>query len=383
LAVLARRWSPSPGCPPSRPDQLAAHRRQLRDGADPLLAGPVLARRWALLVALRPATPDAGPWQPEWFRACLVALVAVALLTWYGLARRRFGAWPLALGGLGWLAVLGLVLAAATPGGSYLAALPALAVALAGLLALAVRPDWLRLLVLALGGAVAILILAPTVLLFFPALGLATGGAAALFVAMLGLALLPVLDWLYPPRLLVPAPRPAPAPAPAPVAGAEDSSAMTTEGADSAEGGAGPSAGTRTRRPRRLRRRCRPHGGCARATFLDAGLSSIISTRRVRSRTADHALDTDTGQARWVSGDTSPERGPASSSPAGRTSATRFRSWATTSPPARRRRPACPAPCSPSSPTPRRGASARSRSISDRGARYAWSTCGSVMLRTR
>ena len=33
----------------------------------------------------------------------------------------------------------------------------------------------------------AVLILAPTVLLFFPALGLATGAAAALFATMLGL----------------------------------------------------------------------------------------------------------------------------------------------------------------------------------------------------
>ena len=34
--------------------------------------------------------------------------------------------------------------------------------------------------------------------MFFPALGLATGAAAALFSVMLGLALLPVIDWLYP-----------------------------------------------------------------------------------------------------------------------------------------------------------------------------------------
>ena len=40
--------------------------------------------------------------------------------------------WTLAIGALGWLAVLGLVLAAVTPGGSYLAALPALAGAVAG-----------------------------------------------------------------------------------------------------------------------------------------------------------------------------------------------------------------------------------------------------------
>jgi hypothetical protein len=45
-----------------------------------------------------------------------------------------------------------------------------------------------------------VLILAPTVALFFPALGLATGGAAAFFAAMLGLAVLPLLASLFPAR---------------------------------------------------------------------------------------------------------------------------------------------------------------------------------------
>ena len=189
---------------------LVARRRRLTTGRRiaagvglgliPVLAGPVLAQAlWALLVALRPGYREMiDPWQPDWFRACVVALVAVAVFTWYGLLRKRFGGWTLTIGALAWLAILGLVLAAAAPGGSYLAALPALAVAIAGVGALLLRPAVAGWAALTVAGAVAALILAPTVLLFFPALGLATGGAAALFATMLLLALLPVLEALYP-----------------------------------------------------------------------------------------------------------------------------------------------------------------------------------------
>src|SRR6185436_12603035 len=85
-----------------------------------------------------------------------------------------------------------------TPGGSYLAAVPALVGGVAAIVAVSVSRAWVSALALGLGGAVAVLILAPTVLLFFPALGLATAGAAALFATMLGLALLPLLESLYP-----------------------------------------------------------------------------------------------------------------------------------------------------------------------------------------
>jgi hypothetical protein len=169
-------------------------------GLVPLLGAPVLAQLlWTVLVALRPAYAEMiDPWRPGWFRIGVVALVAAVVLTWYGLLRRRIGPWPMAIGALGWFAVLGLVLAAATPGGSYLAALPGLAGAAAGIAALMIRPAWGRLAALVGGAAVAVLILAPTVQLFFPALGLATGGAPAFFATLLALALLPVLDWIYP-----------------------------------------------------------------------------------------------------------------------------------------------------------------------------------------
>jgi hypothetical protein len=106
---------------------------------------------------------------------------------------------PLATGALGLLAVLGLVFAAAIPGGSYLVALPALFGALAGIAALYVRRPWPATAVLTAGAGVAVLILAPTVALFLPALGLATGAAAAILTALLGLAALPALEPLFRP----------------------------------------------------------------------------------------------------------------------------------------------------------------------------------------
>lgn len=162
----------------------------------PLLLAPVAAQLyWLLLVAVRPGYAGMiDPWRPLLFRLAVVALTATVLVAWHGLLRRRVGTAALAVGGLAQLVVLGLVLASEAPGGSYLAALPALAGGVAGLVALSLRRPAARMVVLTLGAAVAVLVLAPTVLLFFPALGLATGGAAALFVVLLGLALLPVLD---------------------------------------------------------------------------------------------------------------------------------------------------------------------------------------------
>ena len=167
----------------------------------PLVLAPIAAQAlWAALVALRPDyAPLIDPWRPGWYRVGVIALVLAVLGGWFGLLRRRVSGWALATGGLAWLAVLGLALAAFTPGGSYLAAIPALAVAVAGIVALAVpgRP-LVGLAVLTVGAGLSVLVLAPTVLMFFPALGLATGGAAALFAMMAALTLLPVLEHLYP-----------------------------------------------------------------------------------------------------------------------------------------------------------------------------------------
>ena len=177
----------------------------------PLVLAPLSAQLlWSLLVALRPGYADmTDPWNPGWFRACVVALVATIVLCWFGLLRRRCGSWSLAIGGLTWLAVIGILLAVVAPGGSYLAAVPALAGALAGMVAVTAPRLWVRWIALGCGGAVAVVILVPTVWLFFPALGLATGAAGAVFAVMLALALLPVFDLLFPviagPRSVQPA----------------------------------------------------------------------------------------------------------------------------------------------------------------------------------
>jgi hypothetical protein len=192
LAVAAAAW-------------LARRRREVRwSGAAaglgltlvPLVVAPVAAQLlWVALVAARPGYAEMiDLWRPGWFRWAVVALSATVILGWYALLRRRLGTVGLALGGLGWLAVLGVVLAAVAPGGSYLAALPGLfgAAALAG--ALLMRRPIAALSALVAGAAIAVVVLAPTIALLFPALGLSTGGASALFVALLGLALVPVVD---------------------------------------------------------------------------------------------------------------------------------------------------------------------------------------------
>ncbi|MEU2349351.1 M28 family peptidase [Modestobacter sp. NPDC049651] len=165
----------------------------------PVVLAPLAAQgAWALLTAVRPGYAGMiDPWRPGWYRLGVVALVLFVVLAWYALLR-RVGATALAVGALGWPVVLGAVLAAVAPGGSYLAALPALAGGVAGVVGLLSGRPWVRLLGALLAGAVAVVVLAPTIALFFPALGLATGAAPALFAVLLALVLLPVLELLFP-----------------------------------------------------------------------------------------------------------------------------------------------------------------------------------------
>jgi hypothetical protein len=231
----------------------------------PLVAAPLLAQLlWVLLVALRPGYAEMiDPWRPGWFRAAVAALVVAAVLAWYALCRRLGGA-ALTVGALAWLALLGLVFALVTPGGSYLGALPALAGAGAGIAALTVAAPLARLGLAVAGTAVAVVILAPTVLLFFPALGLATGGAAAFFGAMLALAWLPLLDHLLP----------------APAAGA---------------------------RGRRVAATPPVAAAVLAVVCLIAGLLvDQFDARHPAPTQLMYTLDADAGQARWVSADADP-----------------------------------------------------------------------------
>jgi hypothetical protein len=104
----------------------------------------------------------------------------------------------MAIGGLAWLALLGVALAALAPGGSYLTALPALAGAITGIAAILLRGGWGSLVAVIVGGAAAVLVLLPTVVLFFPALGMALAAAGGFITVLLGLALLPIVDLLHP-----------------------------------------------------------------------------------------------------------------------------------------------------------------------------------------
>lgn len=166
----------------------------------PILLATVAAQFfYPLLGLLRPGYENlSDPWSPGWYRLAVVALVITIVLTWYALLRKRFTPWGLALGALGWLSILGVVLAAVTPGGAYLASIPALFGVVAAAAALLIRPRWLAPTIAAVAGAVGVLILAPTVYLFFPALGLATAAAPAFFAVLLALTLLPTIEMLFP-----------------------------------------------------------------------------------------------------------------------------------------------------------------------------------------
>ncbi|MFC4065718.1 M28 family peptidase [Actinoplanes subglobosus] len=166
----------------------------------PIIVAPVLAQGlWALLVLVRPeyGGMPIDPYRPMWYRLAVIALSALVALVWYALLRRRIGPATLAVGGLTWLAVLGVVLAALAPGGSYLAALPALSVAVSALIATRLGAKG-AVPVLIAGALVPVVILLPTVVMLFPALGMPMAGVGAFLTVLLGLALLPVLDLIHP-----------------------------------------------------------------------------------------------------------------------------------------------------------------------------------------
>ncbi|SCG78354.1 M28 family peptidase [Micromonospora rifamycinica] len=255
----------------------------------PIVAAPVAAQLlWAGITALRPGYAELlDPYRPVWYRLAVVALAAAILLAWYALARRRVGPAALAVGGLGWLAVLGVVLAALVPGGAYLATLPALAGALAGLVALRTRIDgpW-PVAAVTLAGAVAVVILLPTVVLLFPALGMAMGGVAALFAVLLGLAALPVLDLLHP----------AAGGQRGPVAGDER---------DPAPGGEPGPVAARARRLGAL-----PAVAAALAATVFAGVGLAVDRFDADHPVPTHlmyALDADTNEAQWITREGEPQ----------------------------------------------------------------------------
>ena len=239
----------------------------------PIIVAPVAAQLlWAMLKLIRPGYAEQliDPYRPFWYRLAIGALTATIVFAWYALLRRRLSPVALTFGGFGWLAVLGLVLAALAPGGSYLAALPALAGALTGIAAVLLR-GWWSVLAVTLGAAVAVVILLPTVVLFFPAMGLALGGSGALIATLLALALLPVIDLLHP-----------------------------------------EAGGQRGMVALRARRRGAAPTLAAALTVVACIAAGLTVDRFDAAHPAPthlmYALDTDTGQARWLSAESKPQR---------------------------------------------------------------------------
>ncbi|MEU6022364.1 M28 family peptidase [Micromonospora sp. NPDC047134] len=239
----------------------------------PIVVAPLGAQLlWAAITAIRPGYAMLlDPYRPTWYRLAVLALAAAVLFTWYALTRRRVGPAALAIGGLGWLALLGVLLAVLVPGGAYLATLPALAGALAGLVAVAARIEGpVPVIAVTLAGAVAVVVLLPVVVLLFPALGMTMGGVAALFAVLLGLAALPVVDLLHPE--------------------------------------AGGQRGLVALRARRLG--ALPAGAATLAAIVLAGVGLAVDRFDAAHPTPTHlmyALDADTGQARWLSRETDPQ----------------------------------------------------------------------------
>ncbi|MEV4658104.1 M28 family peptidase [Micromonospora sp. NPDC049301] len=236
----------------------------------PIVAAPLAAQLlWMAITAIRPGYAELlDPYRPIWYRLSVLALAAAILFTWYALTRRRVGPAALAVGGLAWLALLGVLLAVAVPGGAYLTTLPALAGALGGLLALRTRQSgpWPVVAVTA-AAAVGVVILLPTVVLLFPALGMAMGGVAALVAVLLGLTALPVVDLLHPQ--------------------------------------AGGQRGLVALRARRLA--VLPAGAAALAAVVLAGVGLTVDRFDAAHPAPTHlmyAMDAGTGQARWLSHET-------------------------------------------------------------------------------
>ncbi|WP_240619627.1 M20/M25/M40 family metallo-hydrolase [Blastococcus sp. TF02-8] len=233
----------------------------------PLALAPLAAQGlWWLLVAVRPGYASMlDPWRPGWFRVAVVGVVLFVVLLWYALLRRRVGAAPLAAGALVWLAAVAAVLASVAPGGSYLAAWPAVVGGVTGIVAALSASRVVRVLAALLTGAAALLVLAPTAALFLPALGLSQAGAPSVVVVLAAFALLPALELLFP----------------------------DPETAD---------------RPARLAAAVVPAGALVLAVFCaGTGLSvdRFDAAHPVPSRLG-YLLDSDSGEARWVTTETAP-----------------------------------------------------------------------------
>ncbi|WP_156819498.1 M20/M25/M40 family metallo-hydrolase [Pseudonocardia sp. HH130630-07] len=155
---------------------------------------------WELLVALRPAYADVGPFlhRPVPFQSAAVATAVLVTALWYLAVRRWAGAAAAATGAGVVVALLGVLTAATVPGVSFLFALPAIGAGL-GLVAtvLIVRTPVAGTAVAALGAVPAAVLLAPLSWELFALSGISDGVAVLVQVvvlALLAVVLVPTAD---------------------------------------------------------------------------------------------------------------------------------------------------------------------------------------------
>lgn len=155
---------------------------------------------WSVLTWARPSYDSAGGLlhRPTAFNVAVVLAATAALLVWYLLLRRRLGPVALAIGGLTWHALLGVLCAAYAPGAAFLFTAPALLATLgAGVALLVNRPLW-SVAALAVGSIAGSALLPYFGYEVFGAVGLSLAGVGAVFAVLFGLLLLPAVELLLP-----------------------------------------------------------------------------------------------------------------------------------------------------------------------------------------
>ncbi len=155
---------------------------------------------WTVLTWARPSYDAAGGLlhRPTAFNVAVIVAAVAALLAWYLLLRRRLGPVALAIGGLAWHALLGVVCAAYAPGASFLFTVPAVTAALGAVVALLVRQPVWSVVALAAGLVAGSALLPYFAYMVFGAVGLSLAGVGAVFTVLFGLLLLPAVELLLP-----------------------------------------------------------------------------------------------------------------------------------------------------------------------------------------
>jgi hypothetical protein len=153
-----------------------------------------------VLTWVRPSYETAGGLlhRPALFNIAVMLAAVATLLAWYLLLRRRVGPVALAIGGVTWHVLLGVVCAAYAPGASFLFTVPALMAALGAGVALLVRHPLWSVVALAAGLVVGSGLLPYFAYEVFGAVGLSLAGVGAVFTVLFGLLLLPAVELLLP-----------------------------------------------------------------------------------------------------------------------------------------------------------------------------------------